>query len=660
MLRKTVRFGLLTAVAASWGSVSVQAQPTPLRDDIEVRNVLTVPQRTMRLVKDPRDNVLYTMTVSGSISRIVFEDEDDRVGETIAQGVRNADGEWAWTTIVTADGVPDGVPIEEIRAAAETFETRATDPTEDQLYILDTRNNRVLTPPNNVIVTGADYGISLPQAIYFGADGSMYIVLNVDATNASGTEQIASSSDHGFNDTQGFAIGPDGTFYIGAITREGGRVNNIARGVRDPDSDAITWSLIARTDPIAPGTKNHPHPNIAVSPDGEFVFLSSGSRTDHGELAGQDREQPLSGAILRVPADGQDILIPGGRDELDASGYLFADGFRNAFDINFAGNGDMFACDNGPDSDLPEGIMWVRQGHHFGFPWRMGGTDNPQTFPDYDPAVDNYILFTPSGARSDGLFHNDPDYPPTPMAFTDPIINFGPDADRYRDPETGEVRDASNEGGFVKTLTPHSSPLGLVFDTENALAPEFRGDGFVLRTGGDCCNLINSFNDPDEDLLHLDLEKVGDEYQARMTRIVEGFRGPIDAEIIGNKIYVIEWSGSRGLWEITLPAGSITAVEDDGPATPDDSALAQNYPNPFNPSTTIAYQIGAAGPVELAVYNAAGQKIRDLVQGHRATGRYTVQWDGRNNGGRAVASGTYIYRLTAGDYQESKPLTLLK
>ncbi|NKB72557.1 MAG: T9SS type A sorting domain-containing protein [Candidatus Latescibacteria bacterium] len=660
MLRKTVYLSLLIAAAAHWSPGPVTAQPASLRDDIEVRNVLTVPTRTMRLVKDPRDNTLYTMTVNGNISRVVFKDEGELTGETFARGVRNADGEWVWTTIATADGVPDGVPVDEIRAAAETFETRATDPVEDQLYILDTRNNRIITPPNNEVAVGADYGIAFPKAISFGADGSLYIVLDTDLANASGSEQIVSSADHGFNDTQGFAIGPDGTFYIGAITRDGGRVNNIARGVRDEASGTVTWSIIARTDPITPGSKNHPHPNIAVSPDGQYVFLSSGSRTDHGEMSGADREQPLSGAILRVPADGQDILIPGGRDELDASGYLFADGFRNAFDINFAGNGDMFAGDNGPDSDLPEGIMWVRQGHHFGFPWRMGGTDNPQRDPNYDPAVDNYILFTPSGARSDGLFHNDPDYPSPPMEFTDPIINFGPDADRYRDPESGEARDAGDEGGFVKTLTPHSSPLGLVFDVDNALADEFRGDGFVLRTGGDCCNLINSFNDPDEDLLHMDLEKVGDNYESRMSRIVEGFSGPIDAEIIGNKIYVIEWSGSRGLWEITLPGGAITAVEDDAPATPGESALDQNYPNPFNPNTTITYRVAVAGAVELAIYNAAGQKIRDLVAGHRNAGGYAVQWNGRDNGGQAVASGTYIYRLTVGDYQESRPLTLLK
>ncbi|MFP6642503.1 MAG: hypothetical protein VCF24_02895 [Candidatus Latescibacterota bacterium] len=251
---------------------------------------------------------------------------------------------------------------------------------------------------------------------------------------------------------------------------------------------------------------------------------------------------PLSSAILRVPANGEGIVIPADEEALRASGYKFADGFRNAFDMGFAPNGDMFAGDNGPDSDLPDALMWVREGHHFGFPWRMGGIDNPQTFAEYDPSVDNYILFTRSSARNDGLFHNDPGYPPPPMIFSDPVINLGPDADRLRDPATGEAIDASDAGLTVKTFTPHSSPLGIVFDEDFAMAGEFNGAGFVLRTGGDCCNLIGSFNDPDEDLLHLDLEKVGDNYQARITRIVGGFQGPMDAEVIGNRIYVIERS----------------------------------------------------------------------------------------------------------------------
>ena len=56
----------------------------------------------------------------------------------------------------------------------------------------------------------------------------------------------------------------------------------------------------------------------------------------------------------------------------------------------------------------------------------------------------------------------------------------------------------------------------------------------------------------------------------------------------------------------------------------------------------------------------AAEKRRELVQDRLAAGRYEVQWDGRDDRGRAVASGTYIYQFTAGNYQESRSLTLLK
>ena len=62
------------------------------------------------------------------------------------------------------------------------------------------------------------------------------------------------------------------------------------------------------------------------------------------------------------------------------------------------------------------------------------------------------------------------------------------------------------------------------------------------------------FNDASQDLLDLELTKLGDtNYQARVRRIVGGFSNPIDAEIIGNRIYVIEYGGSFGIWEVTIP-----------------------------------------------------------------------------------------------------------
>ena len=68
--------------------------------------------------------------------------------------------------------------------------------------------------------------------------------------------------------------------------------------------------------------------------------------------------------------------------------------------------------------------------------------------------------------------------------------------------------------------------------------------------------------------------------------------------------------------------------------------LEQNYPNPFNPTTTIKYQLPAAGNVELSIYNVLGQKMQTLVSKRKEAGSYKVDWNGKG-----FASGIYFYRL---------------
>ncbi|GEM_PF-2749823 len=74
--------------------------------------------------------------------------------------------------------------------------------------------------------------------------------------------------------------------------------------------------------------------------------------------------------------------------------------------------------------------------------------------------------------------------------------------------------------------------------------------------------------------------------------------------------------------------------------------LEQNYPNPFNPSTAISYQLPAVSRVRLEIYNLLGQKVRTLVDQQQPGGRYTVEWNGRDENGSEVSSGVYFYRLS--------------
>jgi M6 family metalloprotease-like protein len=99
---------------------------------------------------------------------------------------------------------------------------------------------------------------------------------------------------------------------------------------------------------------------------------------------------------------------------------------------------------------------------------------------------------------------------------------------------------------------------------------------------------------------------------------------------------------------------------------PEGFALAQNYPNPFNPSTTIQYTVGGNGSLKepvatrLVVYNALGRRVKTLVDKFQLPGTYSVVWDGRNEGGKRVASGVYLYRLESGNRAQTKKAVLLK
>jgi flagellar hook assembly protein FlgD len=90
--------------------------------------------------------------------------------------------------------------------------------------------------------------------------------------------------------------------------------------------------------------------------------------------------------------------------------------------------------------------------------------------------------------------------------------------------------------------------------------------------------------------------------------------------------------------------------------------LGQNYPNPFNPVTTIEYWVpgGSRTAVSLVVYDVRGARVRTLVNGEKAAGRYAVVWDGHNDAGAPVASGVYFYRMAAAGFTDTRKMLLVK
>ncbi len=97
-----------------------------------------------------------------------------------------------------------------------------------------------------------------------------------------------------------------------------------------------------------------------------------------------------------------------------------------------------------------------------------------------------------------------------------------------------------------------------------------------------------------------------------------------------------------------------------GAPMPDEFYLGDAYPNPFNASTMIEFGLPDAGHVSLEVYNILGQKIMTLADGHYEAGYHTIQWNGTDENGRAVASGIYLYRLVSDFGADNKKMILMK
>lgn len=96
-------------------------------------------------------------------------------------------------------------------------------------------------------------------------------------------------------------------------------------------------------------------------------------------------------------------------------------------------------------------------------------------------------------------------------------------------------------------------------------------------------------------------------------------------------------------------------------ALPTSYELLQNTPNPFNPTTTITYRAPAgAGRVEIAVYDVAGRRLATLLSSESSPGTHQIVWDGLDDDGNRVASGTYFVRMSAPGHSSTQKMTLLK
>jgi len=112
--------------------------------------------------------------------------------------------------------------------------------------------------------------------------------------------------------------------------------------------------------------------------------------------------------------------------------------------------------------------------------------------------------------------------------------------------------------------------------------------------------------------------------------------------------------------EFLIPANPTGVQDEQGHDLAKNFDLFQNYPNPFNPSTAIRFALPEASEIVVKIFNLTGGEVRTLARGQYQAGMHNVNWDGRDNNGRAVASGVYLYQVQAGSFKQMRKMSLLR
>lgn len=370
----------------------------------------------------------------------------------------------------------------------------------------------------------------------------------------------------------------------------------------DSDGDLVYENREVFADTIPTAATPHITRTIAVDEENERFYLSVGSSCD---VCRED--DPERATVLEFSADGTERRI-------------FATGLRNAIglDIHPVSN-DLWATNNGHtevDNTMPpEWIDIVREDGFYGWPLAFGY----QVYIDFDHRGHWRV---------------------PPITSEDSLL----------------VQSMERPAALVDA---HSSPMDIHFYPEGNFPTEYHNAAFVAYRSG--------FRGPDPGHKVVALFVDEDGSNAEVGDFMTGFwpfppnQGNIWGKPVGlandseGNLYLSSDWINHLILKVEYDAEGTSIWDDGSPDLPLATSLEQNYPNPFNPVTTIGYSLGKSSAVTLEVFDALGRKVAILVERQQSAGEYEVDFNASN-----LPTGVYLYRLTAGDYTESKLLTLIK
>jgi Glucose / Sorbosone dehydrogenase len=376
----------------------------------------------------------------------------------------------------------------------------AAHPGTGRLYVLGGGGDVSLLDPTHGtkqrVLAGADY-IDRPK------NQELNIPLPVDASVVNAPISLRATL------CLGLTFDRDGRLYIVAnVQMPGATFANRVDLYRTPPvgGDGLPgtpalWTRFAY--PYGVGGFNHGACRIAQGPDG-FVYLGSGSRTDHGEAGDAPKISRLGEAPHPDVPGGPGL--PGGEYTAcilrfdPARGQqapeIYSRGNRNPFGFDWDDRGRLIDAEHGPMADHPEELNLIEQGKHYGFPYVFGDGETP----DYA----------------------DRSRPPAGLKFARPIQNLGPGGLLGINPQY--------------SLAPHSAPGGLIFYRTGTLPARYENSFFLARFG----NLVG-YNRIGFDILNIRLEDKDGVVVARTERFIDHLGRPIDLAVSRGKLYVVEY-----------------------------------------------------------------------------------------------------------------------